>query len=498
MHETSICLFFLSLFAFHDKRHTQLFVGADKAPHKLTSRIMEYNKSTTASTFLDEEPFLDEEDIGGSASNVTTSPVPSSSTLYNQSSPSSSLSSLTEDSPLLSSIRAEKTLPSSPFLPSPSNLQMPLPAIPSNTSLSSSSSTPKPASLDHHFDHYTYIGENFLNLLPYQVAKLFSVYRFKGFGLAVVKPLLKLKQAAVGVKVPITANFPEYDKTTILPRISGSFHVYYPLDFRAGLSVSIPFNHALKVIIRTLLLLHLAPKSFHDKIMNLRPTDNLMRVGCSLSLYLNSERGFRATFGPWASYLPSLKTMLRILPMIFYTPALMAAITSNVFHLQDLLLGYFNKHPAPAFKPNLYPGWPYRPPRLSPSVTSPNRQLATSSTIIEQDNNSKKDITQWLHILIHWGMRKTAGTLWSFGYYMRSYSGSTPLGSGVSLDLQPFHPRGKPAVRRARTVVSSGMGSSRDNSNVNNNHSGGSINSDMGNAAPPGVNAPNIGTKKLS
>ena len=153
------------------------------------------------------------------------------------------------------------------------------------------------------------------------------------------------------------------------------------VDFRCAISVSIPFNNALKIIIRVLLLLHLTSKSFYDKIMSFRPTDNLMRVGCTLSLYLNSERGFRVTFGPWASYLPSLKTMLRILPMIFYTPALLAALISNVVIIENSLLRYFNKHPAPAFRPNLYPGWPYRPADLTPSM------LKVSETKVMKDEN---------------------------------------------------------------------------------------------------------------
>ena len=51
--------------------------------------------------------------------------------------------------------------------------------------------------------------------------------------------------------------------------------------------------------------------------------------------------------------------------MIFYTPALLAAVLSHVLHMEDTLLSYFNKHPAPAFRSNLPlppgpgagPGW---------------------------------------------------------------------------------------------------------------------------------------------
>lgn len=253
--------------------------------------------------------------------------------------------------------------------------------------------------------------------------------------------------------------------------------------------------------------------------MSLRPTDNLMRVGCTLSLYLNSERGFRVTFGPWASYLPSLKTMLRILPMIFYTPALLAALISNVVIIENSLLRYFNKHPAPAFRPNLYPGWPYRPADLTPSM------LKVSETEVKKDENitsvgnttaqysstdklntklSEKmgnfttvhrkrphSITQWLHILIHWSMRKTAGTLWSFGYYFRSYSGSSPLGSGITLDLQPFHPFGKAVIRRARSISSSNRESGGSSGSGGNNNN-------LGTTSTANANTPSTSASKLS
>ena len=81
---------------------------------------------------------------------------------------------------------------------------------------------------------------------------------------------------------------------------------------------------------------------------------------------------------------------------------------------------------------------------------------------------------------------------WSFGYYLRSYSGSTPLGSGITLDLQPFHPFGKAVIRRARSISSSNRESgSSIGSGVGNNNN-------LGTISTANANTPSNSANKLS
>ena len=206
----------------------------------------------------------------------------------------------------------------------------------------------------------------------------------------------------------------------------------------------------------------------------LQPTDNLTRVGCTLSIYYNVERSWRFTFGPWLYYLPSLKTMMRLLPALFYCPAVLAVIICAVLPVERFLTRFFARHPAPPFHESLFPGWPYKPPMSFPSQSSheissssspivnkhggpPHTQSVYSNvtwTPVSLDSTPKHDFTQlfnqstsnhpqlqddwkqtkarqlkgvfyWLHILIHWAMRKRATLGYGLGYYQRSYSPSS-------------------------------------------------------------------------
>jgi hypothetical protein len=75
--------------------------------------------------------------------------------------------------------------------------------------------------------------------------KVFSVFAWKGFGLSVEKSVIQWNAFGAGISVPVTANFPEWERNTALPKLSTTFGLNYPYGCKMSLSVSIPLNIAL-------------------------------------------------------------------------------------------------------------------------------------------------------------------------------------------------------------------------------------------------------------
>lgn len=74
---------------------------------------------------------------------------------------------------------------------------------------------------------------------------VFRVFVWKGFGLSFEKSVIQWNAFGSGVSVPITSNFPEWEKNTALPKLSTTFGLNYPFGCKMSLSVSIPLNTAL-------------------------------------------------------------------------------------------------------------------------------------------------------------------------------------------------------------------------------------------------------------
>lgn len=80
--------------------------------------------------------------------------------------------------------------------------------------------------------------------IPPSVKKLFRVFVFKGYGISIIKSTSTWNSFGFGWKVPITPNFPEYDRIVHLPRFSSSFGIFYPFDLKASMAVSFPLHAA--------------------------------------------------------------------------------------------------------------------------------------------------------------------------------------------------------------------------------------------------------------
>ncbi len=169
-------------------------------------------------------------------------------------------------------------------------------------------------------------GENELQ----KVLKLFQVYRFKGLGLTFQKPLSKWRSVGFGLRIPITAHFPQYDRLVALPRFSMSLVGYWPVDFKLGCSISFPVTQALYAITKTLHAFKLTSSDVVDKIRDIKPSDSIKRVGITISFYYNIKRGIRYSIGPYGYYLPGMRIRKKILPVLLTFPAFFAIFFHSI------------------------------------------------------------------------------------------------------------------------------------------------------------------------
>ena len=170
----------------------------------------------------------------------------------------------------------------------------------------------------------------------HSISKLFSVFKFKGIGISFVKSLIQWNSFGFGVRIPLTPHFPEYDRILYLPRFSTFVGLFYPFDYRFTLSISIPLNVATQAAATVGKHFKLASEQFVDKIKRSKATDSVKRVGVTMSLRYNTENGLRMSLGPWIFYLPGMRVMQHVLPVVYTVPALITTMASSVIDLDPL------------------------------------------------------------------------------------------------------------------------------------------------------------------
>jgi hypothetical protein len=108
------------------------------------------------------------------------------------------------------------------------------------------------------------INSNLQGFLSNKI-KLFSKFKFKGFALTFIKSALDITSCGIGVKVPITPNFPIYDSMIHLPRIVGLVCVNYPYCWKFGATINVPIQ-----VITMLMFLFLEfSNSFYQTLLKL-------------------------------------------------------------------------------------------------------------------------------------------------------------------------------------------------------------------------------------
>ena len=86
------------------------------------------------------------------------------------------------------------------------------------------------------------------------IISLFRSFSFKGFGCCVSKSFVEWQTVGVGIRLPITANFPVYDSVMHLPRAGIFIGLFFPQCVaRINFSMSIPVQTVLAALIKMLM-----------------------------------------------------------------------------------------------------------------------------------------------------------------------------------------------------------------------------------------------------
>ena len=203
--------------------------------------------------------------------------------------------------------------------------------------------------------------------------KIFKVFAWKGFGLSFEKSVIQWNAFGAGVRVPVSSNFPEWDRNAAIPKISTTFGLNYPYGCKISVSASIPLGtavygkiiglvdfisgHFKSYVSQLKLILHLnlstglmllgktvggfkssvAYTSYLERLKKPKAVDSIKRVGVTATIRYSEAKGFHCQIGPQWFYYPGQVVMRHLLPMIFSLPALFVTLLGLFLQLDGSL-----------------------------------------------------------------------------------------------------------------------------------------------------------------
>ena len=122
---------------------------------------------------------------------------------------------------------------------------------------------------------------------------------------------------------------------------SGSFlNAALTTDFKLGCSISFPLTQVLFAVSHILVKTKINSPELLDRIKQIKASDSIKRVGISISLYYNIDKGLRYSIGPYSFYLPGMRMRNKLLPLVMTFPAFFAALLEALlpflYHLAAL------------------------------------------------------------------------------------------------------------------------------------------------------------------
>lgn len=162
------------------------------------------------------------------------------------------------------------------------------------------------------YQNYTFLKNEkssnmFSYLLPKEFRKLFRIYTFKGYTFSVVKSLTNLPSFGLGLRIPITSNFPEYDRRSEYLKIGSFLQLVFPLDLVLSMSFSFPLNTVIYAISRMAFRLGLISPAAVKKMRKMKASSSVRRLGWTAGLRYNTRKGLRPYVGTWTNYLTNVK-----------------------------------------------------------------------------------------------------------------------------------------------------------------------------------------------
>lgn len=167
-------------------------------------------------------------------------------------------------------------------------------------------------------------------------SNIFSSFVFKGFILVLSKSLMDLKSTGYGVKIPLTASFPNYDRLVYLPKATAFIGASYPLAYRVSLAMTVPlqviYAFVFMVLRNTDYFLKGMPQeaflslSLIDWSKYVRPGEAVTRIGFSADYRFNKKVGYHNVVGANFNYIASKWTVTHVLPLVGLLPVVVLAL----------------------------------------------------------------------------------------------------------------------------------------------------------------------------
>ena len=274
----------------------------------------------------------------------------------------------------------------------------------------------------------------------------FDLFKFKGFGVSFMKPVTSLKSAGLGLRIPISPNFPQYDRIVSLPRISSMLALMMSTDeyaLRASVSFSFPLQIVLYNLARLGYRLKVTNLALAQRIKRARATTSVKRLGMSFSIRYGSITGLRWGLGPWVYYLPGSKIMNRLLPLLFASPAVFIALLNIFLSIEQYRYVHENKSIESDIKDDSLEE--DRDTTLSENKKNRHKKKILESKLYQMESALEPfrqfamDIYSWQETLLQWAATKTTGLGSNFGFSKTQYQDPT-IRSSIAFDIQPFLP----------------------------------------------------------
>lgn len=132
------------------------------------------------------------------------------------------------------------------------------------------------------------------------------------------KALTDWTSGAMGIKIPVTPNFPNYESKVYLPRVTAFVGVGLPASLRFSMTASVPTQALVG-----LALLGMPSQSDEPfKWPSVMPGDHVKRLGLTMSCRMGGAGGLKPTVGAVFMFLPGALMVQYMLPMVILAPAL--------------------------------------------------------------------------------------------------------------------------------------------------------------------------------
>lgn len=269
-----------------------------------------------------------------------------------------------------------------------------------------------------------------------KVRHLFQQFAFKGFGLTATKSFLNLHGCSVGILIPITSNFPLYDRIVYLPKLGSILSVSYPWNLRLSFSLSLPVQVVwYGTIFAAARMRGVSRNRLRRALQGILGSDINERMGLSFSLRYDGK-GISSTYGIYFLHMTN-KTQVyknRVLGTALYGVAFFYMLLNVIVDLETRTV-----LDTSMLSDNEMANYMNQSSSLSTSVLY--QEVISTNKYFKKSiyNHKRHGIKFWQQIWMQWAILKNFVFKMNFGLY-HSSENKAFLSSNAGINLQPYFP----------------------------------------------------------